>query len=229
MREHLKQVSFVRVLVIVIFFNGLVELKNLLADKRLWYNGLYSGLLFAVLIGFCASWGTFFMKSARGISLHDASHITAIYMLGLVIGAPLFGWLTVRLSRLSDLMHLMALFLGVVLSTVIALPNMPAVFVYTIMLVAGIASGAYLMPFVVARQIVPVGAKMAVLGVTNMFSVICGPIMISLSSKILEIIANTDQVRTLTYTTFHYQVALSIYPIGLFLAAYFAYKLTKEI
>lgn len=203
------------------------EMKDLLSDIRLWYNGLYSGALFSLLIGFCASWGTYFFKVARSVTLHEASHFTAIFMLGMVVGAPLFGWLTTFMKRLIDLMQVVALWLVVIMTLVIVFPAMSKFMLMSAMFVMGVLSGAYLLPFVVARDLVPAGAKTSVIGITNLFSVICGPIMINLSSKLLELIANTDQVKTLSYDAIHYQIALSIYPVLLLIGAYFARKLAR--
>lgn len=209
--------------------SGIVrEVTDLLSDWRLWYNGLYSGALFAILIGFCASWGTYFFKVARSLTLHEASHFTAMFMFGMVIGAPFFGWLTTFMKRLVDVMQLVALWLAVVMTAVIAFPAMSQILLLTAMFIMGISAGAYLLPFVVARDLVPAGAKTSVIGVTNLFSVICGPVLISVSSKLLELIANTDQVKTLTYDAVHYQIALSIYPLMLLLGAYFARKLAQS-
>ncbi len=188
---------------------------NLLSMGRVWINGMYSGALFSVLTGFCASWGPHFFALARKVSLHQGAVCCGYIMVGMGIGAGFVGWISTRDIRFPPVMCLMSFFCAVCMGTVIILPQLNSYVLYSLLFIVGFSASSYLLSFSVAYGFVPAGGKTSIMGMTNMMSVLLGPILLTLTSYVMEWIACSDQVKSVTYSVLDYQLALALYPLVL--------------
>jgi MFS family permease len=69
-------------------------LKQSLANRNIWLLALAFGCFNFVLVGVIATFFPTFLKSVRGYSLADASFITSLKMVAVILAAPLAGWLS---------------------------------------------------------------------------------------------------------------------------------------
>ena len=113
--------------------------------------GVISGLLFIPTTIFDMVWGVRFLQEAHGMPYEVAVLRSAAVPFGWIIGCPLLGWLSDRIGRRKPVIVGAAL---VLLATMaLALFGPPGLFPpYSLALVAGIASGAAMIPYTVVKE-----------------------------------------------------------------------------
>jgi MFS family permease len=113
--------------------------------------GLISGLIFVPTTIFDMVWGVRYLQEAHGLPYEVAVLRSAAVPFGWMIGCPLLGWLADRIGRRKPVIIGAAAVLLV--SLALALYGPPGLLPpFTIALVAGIASGAAMIPYTVIKE-----------------------------------------------------------------------------
>ena len=174
--------------------------------------GMVAGLMFIPTTIFDMIWGVRFLQDAHGYEYAAAVIRSASVPVGWIIGCPLLGMLSDRIGRRKPVIIGSA---GVLLGTLAFILYGPAgVFPpYTLGLVAGLVSGAAMLPYTVIKEANPPGVSGSATGVVNFlnftFSALLGPvfgwIMVSVSGGASSM------------TLEHYQMAFEplLYGVGL--------------
>jgi MFS family permease len=173
--------------------------------------GLIAGLLFAPTTVFSMVWGVRFLQEAHGAPYLAAVMRSASVLVGWIVGCPLLGVLSDRLGRRKPVIIGAAAVL--LLCLMLILHGPPGVFPpYTLGFLAGLASGAAMLPYTVIKEAnrpEHAGAATGVISFIN-FSVtaLLGPALGLLLTR-----ASSGGVRLLG----HYQVAFQplVYGVGL--------------
>ncbi|OGO95527.1 MAG: MFS transporter [Coxiella sp. RIFCSPHIGHO2_12_FULL_44_14] len=195
------------------------DLKSLIRKKIAWINGAYSGLLFAVVTVFVALWGIPYIMLAYHVRLIIATLICDLVFLGVAIGTPLVGWLDGQIYHRRPLLIGGALGSAVLLSIVIYVPILPLGLLCVLMALLGILLSVYMLPFAIGNEIVPPHWRGASIGFVNCLSVAGAPLLQPLVGLILYLFTTHSGYGIDRYAVLHYQIALSVLPIILLLAA----------
>jgi MFS family permease len=175
--------------------------------------GMIAGLLFIPTTIFDMIWGVRYLQEARGFDYASAVLRSSMVPLGWIIGCPLLGFLSDRIGRRKPV--IMAG--GVVLLATLAwiLFGRTNLFPpYVLGLVAGMASGAAMLPYTVIKEANPPEASGTATGVVNFlnftFSALLTPVfgwvLLSVSGGLAEM-----QLE-------HYQTAFAPLLVGVALA-----------
>ena len=81
------------------------ELRQPLANRNIWLLAVAFASFNFVVIGVVATYFPTFLKTARGLSLADASLITSLKMVTVILAAPLAGWLSDRIGSPKKLIQ----------------------------------------------------------------------------------------------------------------------------
>jgi MFS family permease len=113
--------------------------------------GLIAGLIFIPTTIFDMVWGVRFLQEGHGMPYEVAVLRSAAVPFGWIIGCPLLGWLTDRIGRRKPVIIGAALVLLLTLALILYGPRgmFPP---YSLALVAGIASGAAMIPYTVIKE-----------------------------------------------------------------------------
>jgi MFS family permease len=141
--------------------------------------GLIAGLLFIPTTIFDMIWGVRYLQDAHGIDYAAAVMRSATVPVGWIIGCPLLGFISDRLGRRKPVIIGAATLLLACLAWILFGPK--GVFpVYTLGLLAGIASGAAMLPYTVIKEGNPPQFGGTATGVINFlnftFSALLGPV-----------------------------------------------------
>ena len=174
--------------------------------------GMIAGLLFIPTTIFDMIWGVRFLQEAHGFEYANAVIRSATVPLGWIIGCPLLGFVSDRLGRRKPVILVAAL---VLLGCLVFILHGPAnVFPpYVLGLVAGLASGAAMLPYTVIKEANPPEMSGTATGVVNFlnftFSALLGPVFGGLLAKVSGGAA--------TMTAEHYRTAFAplLYGVGL--------------
>ena len=162
--------------------------------------GMIAGLLFIPTTIFDMIWGVRFLQEARGLDYASAVMRSATVPLGWVIGCPLLGFVSDRIGRRKPVIMASALVLLACLAWI--LYGRVNVFPpYVLGLVAGMASGAAMLPYTVIKEANPPEVSGTATGVVNFlnftFSALLGPVF----GWIMRSVAGESERATLE----HYQ------------------------
>jgi MFS family permease len=151
--------------------------------------GIIAGLLFIPTTIFDMIWGVRYLQDARGFEYASAVLRSSTVPLGWIIGCPLLGLLSDRLGRRKPVIVVSAVVLLICLAWILYGPA-DALPPYLVGIVAGLASGAAMLPYTVIKEANPPEMSGTATGVVNFlnftFSALLGPvfgwILVSVSS-----------------------------------------------
>jgi MFS family permease len=151
--------------------------------------GLISGLIFIPTTIFDMVWGVRFLQEAHGYPYEIAVLRSAAVPFGWMIGCPLLGWLADRIGRRKPVIVGAGAILLVTLTYALYGPT--GIFPpFTLALVAGIASGAAMIPYTVIKEVNRPEHSGTATGVINFLNfsltAVFGPIFATRLMKISE-------------------------------------------
>jgi MFS family permease len=141
--------------------------------------GLIAGLLFIPTTIFDMIWGVRYLQEAHGLNYGSAVMRSAAVPFGWIIGCPLLGLISDRIGRrkpviIGAAVVLLACLAWILYGKVDVFPP------YTIGLVAGLASGAAMLPYTIIKEANPPQYGGTATGVVNFlnftFSALLGPV-----------------------------------------------------
>jgi MFS family permease len=174
--------------------------------------GVIAGLLFIPTTIFDMTWGVRYLQDAHGLDYGSAVMRSSTVPLGWIIGCPLLGFVSDRIGRrkpviISGAFVLLACLAWILYGRTGVLPP------YVTGLIAGMASGAAMLPYTVIKEANPPEVSGTATGVVNFlnftFSALLGPVF----GWILTNVSGGAATMALE----HYQVAFEplLYGVGL--------------
>jgi MFS family permease len=185
--------------------------------------GMIAGLLFIPTTIFDMIWGVRYLQDARGLEYADAVLRSATVPIGWIIGCPLLGLISDRIGRRKPVIFVSAVVLLACLAWI--LYGRPGVFPpATVGIVAGLVSGAAMLPYTIIKEANPPEMSGTATGVVNFlnftFSALLGPVF----GSILMAVSGGASPMSLE----HYQTAFHplLYGVGLAIVLLFFLKET---
>jgi MFS family permease len=158
---------------------AIVAMKTVFSNPQSILCGMIAGLLFIPTTIFDMVWGVRYLQEARGFDYGDAVMRSSMVPLGWIVGCPLLGFVSDRIGRRKPVIGAGAVVLLLCLAWILygdtnLLPP------YVLGLVAGIASGAAMLPYTVIKEANPPSMSGTATGVVNFlnftFSALLGPV-----------------------------------------------------
>ena len=181
-------------------------------NPQSWLCGIIAGLIFIPTTIFDMVWGVRYLQEAHGFDYASAVMRSAAVPFGWIIGCPLLGLISDRIGRRKPVIVAGALVLLGCLAWILYGPAdvLPP---YVLGLVAGIASGAAMIPYTVIKEANPPNVSGTATGVINFinftFSALLGPVF----ARLLVTVSGGASTMALE----HYQTAFQplMYGVGL--------------
>jgi MFS family permease len=155
------------------------SLKRVFVNPQSILCGLISGLLFIPTTIFAMTWGVRYLQEARGREYEYAVSVAATVPLGWMLGCPALGFISDRIGRRKPVIFAGEVALLLVLGWVLF--GIPGFFRGPVIgILAGIASGAAMIPYTIIKEVNPPELGGSATGVINFinftFSALLGPI-----------------------------------------------------
>ena len=188
-------------------------MKTVFLNPQSILCGMIAGLLFIPTTIFDMVWGVRYLQEARGFEYGSAVMRSSMVPLGWIIGCPLLGFISDRIGRRKPVIAagatvLLACLAWILFGRVDLFPP------YVLGLLAGIASGAAMLPYTVIKEANPPSMSGTATGVVNFlnftFSALLGPVF----GWLLVTVSGGATQMTLD----HYQVAFQPLLYGVALA-----------
>jgi len=175
--------------------------------------GMIAGLLFIPTTIFDMIWGVRYLQEARGVDYASAVLRSSMVPFGWIIGCPLLGFLSDRIGRRKPVIIAGGVVLLVTLAWILF--GVANVFPpYVLGLVAGVASGAAMLPYTVIKEANPPEVSGTATGVVNFlnftFSALLTPVF---GWVLLSVAGGLSEMRLE-----HYQTAFAPLLLGVALA-----------
>jgi len=188
-------------------------MKTVFINPQSIICGLISGLIFIPTTIFDMVWGVSFLQEAHGMPYELAVLRSAAVPFGWIIGCPLLGWISDRIGRRKPVIvgGGIVLFLAMAAALFVPAGTFPP---FTLALLAGIASGAAMIPYTVIKEAnrpEHAGTATGVINFINFsFSAVLGPIF---AARLVRISGGDDRVLADYQATFQpmlYGIVLAI-------------------
>jgi MFS family permease len=155
------------------------DMKTVFLNPQSILCGIIAGLIFIPTTIFDMVWGVRYLQDARGFDYGTAVMRSAMVPFGWIIGCPLLGFLSDRIGRRKPVIVAGAAVLFACLAWILYGPAdvLPP---YVLALIAGVASGAAMLPYTVIKEANPPTVSGTATGVVNFinftFSALLGPV-----------------------------------------------------
>jgi MFS family permease len=184
--------------------------------------GLIAGLLFIPTTIFDMVWGVRYLQEGHGLDYGSAVMRSATVPLGWIIGCPLLGFLSDRMGRRKPVIIGGALVLLACLAWILyGHTNLSPP--YVIGLVAGVASGAAMLPYTIIKEANPPQYGGTATGVINFlnftFSAVLGPVFAGVLHRVSGGAAEIELE--------HYRTSFMPFLIGVAIATVLAFLLRE--
>ncbi|OGV34942.1 MAG: MFS transporter [Legionellales bacterium RIFCSPHIGHO2_12_FULL_35_11] len=212
------------------FKRNMYDLIIILKTKQMWLNGLFGCLIYLPTTVFAELWGIPYLENAHGLSASDAGFANSLVFCGFMIGAPLMGYISDKLSRRVLPMTIGSIGAAIIMLVILYVP-IPSIKLLNIcMFVLGLLYSCQAIVFAIGRELSPNEAAGTAFAVTNMLVMLGAMFLQPLVGKMLDysFISRTPpavleglskQNVSLLYSAADYKFAISIIPIGIVIAA----------
>jgi MFS family permease len=192
-----------------------------------WLCGFYAGFMNLPVMLLGALWGNLYLVQARGFSTLVAGNLTSMIFLGLIIGAPLAGWISDRLGVRKILMLLSAVFIFLVAVIIVyLLPSI--IFLVILFFILGLCSGALILSYSVVAESNPHWVESTALGIVAVMVNIIGAFSQILFGWLIHFKwSGTIVNHAPFYSVGNFKMALTLLPIAFFLSILIAMKIRE--
>lgn len=200
------------------------QLMLILKNKLAWVNGMFVCLEFSVITVFGAMWAVPFLQLKLDCSIKAASILTSMILLGAGLSCPIFGQISIYLTKRKPLIHFSCLSTAALLLITLYVPTHNMVLIGFLLFAIGLCCGAYMLAYSISNELAPPESLSTCTGFTNTLAMLSAPLFQPLVGYLLDLFSNTPGV----YTLRDYQAALLIIPISLVFASILAQFLPEK-
>ncbi|MDF1795520.1 MAG: MFS transporter [Coxiellaceae bacterium] len=130
----------------------LASILQVLKNPQNWFAGLFTSMLNLPVFLLGAMWGGLLLVESHGLTRATASTVTMMIFVGMIFGAPFFGWLSDRMRKRRPAMIFGAIVTIATLIAIIYVPNLSYDALLTLFFVLGFASGAQVLGYPVVAE-----------------------------------------------------------------------------
>jgi sugar phosphate permease len=214
----------------VINFKGVLKgLALALKNPQIWLNGIVGFLMYLSLSAFAELWGIPYLEQAHGLSKTYAAYANSMIFLGWAVGSPAWGWFSDHIQRrcLPIIIGSIGAFLLILF--LLYVPHLSTAMVYGVLFLFGIFSSVQILVFAICHETSKMKVAGTAIALTNMIVMIGGNVFQPFIGKLLDMEWSHQLVGgARVYSGHAYQIALSVIPIGLFIAAFIVIFLIRE-
>ena len=222
------------------FKKNMVDLGIILREKQVWINGMYGCLVYLPTTIFAELWGIPYFTHAHGLTPADAGFANSVLFFGFMLGAPTMGYISDKIKRRKLPMLVGAIGAAIMMSLILYLPGLNTHMLYALVFLLGLFYSAQAIVFAVGRELSPNEAAGTAIAITNMIVMIGAMFLQPLVGRLLDWSYRIHQSIAIVqpalpieevqklYTAADYQLALSIIPMGIVVAAILVGFFIKE-
>lgn len=200
----------------------------LIKNKQLWLVAFYGGLMYMATPVFCGLWGVPFLMNTMAISKPTAANFISLVFIGWAIASPLWGIFSNRIGLRKPPLLIGCIGALICSSLFIFAPIKSPLLMQILLFSFGIFSAGFLPAFSVAKELCNKKYVATGLSFMNMMNMVGIALAQPLIGYILDRLWEGEMNGTVrVYPLSAYHSALSILPIGMFIALLILPKLKE--
>lgn len=202
-------------------------LQETLTNPQNWLGGIYTSLINLPVMLLGSTWGSFYLTQAQHLSAVDASYVTSMLFLGLIVGSPAFGWVSDYLAQRKLPMIVGAVAsLGVILA-IMYFPKLSFDDLLFLFFALGFVVSSQIIGYALVAESNPSMLTGAAEGVASVL-IMSGGFLISVFPMLLNLHWNHAMKQGIPqYSLYDYHLAFLIMPVA-FVIAFIASLLMRE-
>jgi len=127
-------------------------------------------------------------------------------------------------NKITTLMVWMFIVITLLFFPLIFVPQLSPSIIYTLLVMIGMLSSVYVIPFALAKKMAPPGVSATAMGLVNVLSILIGaPIL----QPLIGVLINTSEHLGIKATN-SFELGLSLFPLLTVLATYLSFRLVKN-
>ena len=197
--------------------------KVLCAQKKVWLNALYSGLLFSVVTVFVSMWGILYYKEVYHFSLLQSTNVVDMVFVGIGFCCPVITYFDARVNCRKVFLVGGPIVGAMIMLTVMFVPNLGLWLSGFLMLLLGICLSVYMLTFVIANEISDIKTQACSIGIVNMGCVSTAPF---LQPFVGYLIGRSEAIEKPVVLLHHFQHGLILFPVILLVASFLGWLLS---
>jgi MFS family permease len=190
------------------------NLFETLKQKQVWLAGIYGFFAFSVVNAFTSLWGVPFLVDTYHFSLNRAATMVAMIFVGIAIGAPFNGWVSMRLGQRKPILLVGSSIAALLMTVLFFVPDLKNWEIYFLLLLSGLFSSAYVQCFAISKETTPKKIHGAALALTNMLIMLSAPVL----QTFIGLLLHTHFFGVSHALSFTFRLSLGILPLGMAVA-----------
>jgi len=161
-------------------------IRLVMLNRYNWLGGIYTSLLNLPVFLLGALWGMHYLVQVHHVTHEQASYATTLFFLGIIFGAPAFGWFSDRIGR-----RVLPMILGPIASLIVFLILMyvPGLSLSSLMLIffsIGFLTSSQVLSYPVIAELNPITLTGTAASIDSMTIMISGMIFQPLFGWVME-------------------------------------------
>ncbi len=207
----------------------LADLKIVSKNGYSWLNSISSLFLYIATPGFAGLWGIPFIHTIYGASIKEAGYAVSMVFIGWAVGGPLIGHYSDKINKKKWLIVSSALIGAILMSVVVYIPNLPFALLYILFFLIGFISGAQLLNYSYAIDLMPDSVKGTAAAFNNFLVIVGAAAIQPLIGMILDRNWTGQMEKGIRiYSAEAYKIAMSCFPAAFLLAFVLSLFLKKN-
>ncbi|MDX1900480.1 MAG: MFS transporter [Gammaproteobacteria bacterium] len=201
-----------------------------LRNPQNWLGGIYTSLMNLPVFLLGALWGIHYLVEVHHISLVQASYATTLFFVGVIFGAPFFGWLSDRMER-----RVFPMILGAVVSLGIMLvlmymPGLTLIQLIGLFFLIGFVTSSQVLSYPLIAELNPITLTSTAVSVDSVTIMVSGAIFQPFFGWVMSLHADPTKVvdGMQIYTAHDFMNAMWIMPIAFVLSLVITWKLKES-
>jgi len=206
----------------------LSDLKIVCKNGYSWLNAAVSLFLYVATPGFAGLWGIPFVHTVYGMSIKLAGYAVSMVFVGWAIGGPVLGHFSDKLSRKKPILLFSSLIGAFLMAIVVYVSALPLWILFLLFFLIGFISGAQLLNYSYAIDLMPESVKGTAAAFNNCIVVIGAAAIQPLVGFVLDknwVGQMEKGIRI--YSPEAYKIALTFFPLAFLLAFIFGLFLKR--
>ena len=220
------------------FKKNMIDLGLIVRNKQIWINGMYGCLVYLPTTVFAELWGIPYLRHAHELTQSGANFCNSLLFFGFTLGAPTMGFISDKLKRRKLPMVVGASGAAIVMMVILYMPGLTSTSLGVLMFLLGLLYSVQSIVFAVGREVSPKEAAGTAIAMTNMIVMIGAMFLQPLVGRMLDwsLLSResavalggipVDKMQQL-YTAVDYRFALTIIPVGIFIAVLLTFFLKE--
>jgi MFS family permease len=191
------------------------SIKLVLLNPNNWLGGIYTSLLNLPVFLLGGLWGMTYLVQAHHLSEVQASYATSMLFVGVILGSPIFGWVSDHIGRRCLPMIVGAIASLIVMLAIMYLPDLSLSALIVLFFLMGFVTSSQVLSYPTIAELNPTALTSTAVSVASMTIMLSGVIFEPFFGRLLELNWDHTVVNNVPIYSIHdFNTAMWIMPIG---------------